>query len=121
MNRLRVLLVDDEEDLVTTLVERLSFRNIEAMAKTTGAGAIEALKAEPFDVVVLDAKMPGMDGFQVMQIMKELRPDIRIILLTGHASHECRTKALEAGACDYLLKPVDIEALIETMTAAVER
>ncbi len=120
MEQLRVLLVDDEPELVYTVAERLTLRGIEAVALTNGDDALKLLEKKEFDVVVLDVKMPGIDGIDLTKRIKDLYPKIRIILLTGRGSKEESLKGLNEGASDYLVKPIDIETLIEKMGKARE-
>ena len=119
MDRLRVLVVDDEDELVSTVCERLTLRGIEADGVLTGAAALERIRAKEFDVAVVDVKMPGMDGLEVMRKIKALRPEIQVILLTGHGSVKESKIGLQEGAFDYLIKPINIEALIGKMREAV--
>ena len=116
---MRVLLVDDEEELVMTLAERLSFRDIDAQWTTNGHDAVELTKRAPFDIVVLDVKMPHLDGLQVKKELERIRPEMKFIFLTGHGSEEdFRIGSAEADR--YLVKPLDIEALVATLTEVVE-
>ena len=115
---MRVLLVDDEEELVLTLKERLMLRSIDADSATTGTEALRLVQDKEFDVVVLDVKMPGMDGLEVMKEMRALFPNMRIILLTGRGSEKESEIGMKQGAFDYLVKPVDIEELIRKMREA---
>ncbi len=121
MDRLRVLLVDDEEEFVSTLIERLTLRGIEADGVITGADALKRAQDRDFDVVVLDVKMPGMDGLEVMRKIRTMRPRVQVILLTGRGSEKESEIGLEEGAFSYLIKPIDIEDLIRTMKEAVSR
>ncbi len=121
MDSLRVLLVDDEEELVETLVERLQIRGIHAEGVTRGVDAIQRIREGDFDVVVLDMKMPGLDGLEVIGQLKHDRADIQVILLTGHGSSEDADRGIKAGAFDYLIKPVDIDELIEIIRKAADR
>lgn len=84
MSQYRILLVDDEQELVSTLVERLGFRDIEAEAVTNGHDAVELMNKEHFDVLVADLKMPGLSGQELIRIVKERHPAVKIILITGH-------------------------------------
>lgn len=118
MDRLRVLLVDDEEELVSTLTERLTLRGIEADGVMTGADALNTIRNGEFDVVVLDVKMPGMDGLKVMKEIKTIRPNTQVILLTGRGSETESEIGIKEGAFDYLVKPVNIEELIKKMRDA---
>ena len=116
---MRVLLVDDEEELVLTLSERLVLRGIDAVGVTTGVDALSRIKDSEFDVVVMDVKMPGMDGLEVMRAMKSIRPGIQVILLTGRGSEKESEIGLQQGAFDYLVKPINIEDLIAKMKEAM--
>jgi DNA-binding response OmpR family regulator len=118
MAQMRVLLVDDEEELVSTLGERFSLRGIEANAVMTGVDALNLIQEKDFDVVILDIKMPGMDGLQVLKKMREIRPGVKLILLTGRGSENECEKGLKEGACAYLVKPIKIEDLIKKMEEA---
>ena len=114
----RVLLVDDEQDLVDYLSQRLVKRGCTVRAVTSGAAAIAAAAEQTFDVAVVDLKMPTMDGIAVMKALKARQPFMEIIMLTGHGSHD---SALEAGrlqAHQYLLKPYDFDQLVEKIESA---
>lgn len=121
MKPLRVLIVDDEQELVAALVERLDIRGIDAVGVGTGAASLEKIREQDFDVVLLDLKMPGMDGFEVIRRMHQDKPDLRIILLTGHCDAENTDKARQAGACDCLVKPVSIDTLLQQLHQAAGR
>jgi two-component system OmpR family response regulator len=118
MSALRVLVVDDEEELVETLVERLQLRGIQAAGVTSGAAAIGELRATEFSVVVLDVKMPGMGGLEAFEAIRRERPEVRVILLTGHGSEEDAQRGLRAGAVDYLIKPVNLADLLRVIERA---
>ena len=98
MEQMRVLLVDDEEELVTTLVERLELRGHAAVGVLTGADAIARVKEQIFDVAVLDLRMPGEDGVEIMRRLKRICPGLPIILLTGHMSEGASERGMQAGA-----------------------
>ncbi len=115
---LRVLLVDDEEDFVQTLAERLELRNVRATLAYDGAGALEALENADVDVVVLDVRMPGLSGIEVLKRIKSARPDLPVILLTGHGDTRDGIEGMRQGAFDYLMKPLDIETLMEKLQEA---
>jgi DNA-binding response OmpR family regulator len=121
MDQLRVMIVDDEEEFVSTLVERLELRRIDSVGVTNGVEAVELIRQQAFDVVVLDVKMPGASGFEVFHELRRLDPNLPIVLLTGHGSKEDAEEGKRAGAYDYLMKPIDIESLIAVMRAAVGR
>ncbi len=116
---MRVLLVDDEEELVTTLAERLSFRGIEARWATTGAEAAVLAANQTFDVAVLDVKMPQMGGIELKNHLEKLNPDMKFIFLTGHGSEE-DFRVGSAMAARYLVKPIDIDELIQAMQKVFE-
>jgi len=107
-----VLLVDDEEDFVATLAKRLTLRRFEVLSATTGESAFAALEERSIDVVVLDVRMPDLDGIAATKKIKGLHPLTEVILLTGHASIEASLEGMEMGAFDYLLKPVNIDELV---------
>lgn len=121
MGRIRALFVDDEEELVSAVVERLRIRDIDAQGAVGGVEALEIVAAHEFDVVILDVRMPEMSGLDVLRnlLRSERRPEV--ILLSGHGSTEDAEEGLRLGACDYVQKPVDIERLVEIMRRAAER
>jgi DNA-binding response OmpR family regulator len=114
----RVLIVDDEGELVSALVERLNLRGFEATGVTTGAEALSYLADTSVDVVVLDVKMPGLGGLEVIRRIKEQRANLQVILLTGHGSAQDADRGMELGAYDYLMKPVKIDELVALLLAA---
>jgi DNA-binding NtrC family response regulator len=116
-----VLVVDDESQFVETLVKRLDKRSVRASGVTSGAAALAALKgsgATRTDVVVLDVKMPGMDGLETLAAIKEQHPLVEVIMLTGHATVESAIEGMKRGAYDYLMKPCDLDLLMEKVNAA---
>ncbi len=119
MNAYRVLFVDDEEELVSALVERLSYRGIEAEYVTDGRLVEGKMRDARFDVVVLDLKLPGMSGTQVLRNLKADHPDIPVLMITGHGSDLDETEDRPEGAYDYLAKPITIDALMEKMSEAI--
>ncbi len=121
MGDLRVLVVDDEEELVSTLVERLTLRGIDAEGATNGASALDRIREKDFDVVVLDVKMPKIGGLEVMREIRAKSPGVQIILLTGRGSEKESEIGLKEGAFAYILKPFEIEGLISKMKEAVGR
>jgi DNA-binding response OmpR family regulator len=116
---LKVLIVDDEVDLSGTLVERLDLRGFDAVAVQTGNQALHQIQHNKFDVVVLDIKLKGEDGVDVMKQIKQIKENLPVILLTGHMSKEANEEGLKAGAIDYIIKPIDIEDLIVKLHEAV--
>jgi DNA-binding NtrC family response regulator len=107
MDYFRALVVDDEQDFLETVVNRLQKRNIDTAGAKSGEEAIEIMKKKLFDVVILDVKMPGgMDGIETLREIKKLQPLAEVLLLTGHASVETSIEGMKLGAFDYLLKPI---------------
>lgn len=112
MTDFNVLLVDDEKDYIDTLLKRLEKRNLNIKGVESGEKALAWLKNNPVDVVLLDVRMAGMDGIQVLRKIKEDYPLVEVIMLTGHASTEVAIEGMELGAFDYLMKPVDFDELL---------
>jgi two-component system, OmpR family, response regulator CpxR len=117
----KVLLVDDEREFVQTLSERLIFREVGTAVAYDGQSALEMVVDEDPDVLVLDLKMPGLDGIEVLRRVKKIRPEIEVIILTGHGSEEDRKTCMELGAFAYLHKPVDIDLLSGKLKEAHDR
>jgi len=115
------LLVDDEVDFLETLLKRMKKRNVNVKGVKSGEEALEFLKQNPVDVVVLDVKMPGIDGIQTLREIKKTYPLIEAIMLTGHASLEVAIEGMELGAFDYLMKPIDIDDLLYKVQDAYEK
>ena len=121
MDALRILIVDDEDELVSALEERLRLRGFQAQGVTTGAEALRYLAERPYDVVLLDVKMPGLGGLDVMKRIKEKQPSPQVILLTGHSSAQDAERGMTLGAFDYLMKPIKIDELVGVLRAAGAR
>lgn len=117
----RILLVDDEKEFVHTLSERLRMRQIETDVVYSGQEALDYTAEGNTEVMVLDLKMPGVDGYEVLKKVKSENPDTEVIILTGHGSEKDRQKCLELGAFAYLQKPADIEKLTTAMKEAYEK
>ncbi|MBU0983645.1 MAG: response regulator [candidate division Zixibacteria bacterium] len=115
MSKWHALLIDDEEELVSTLVERLAYRGIEARYAVNGPQALELMENHPFDVVLLDLKLPGMSGSEVLAVIKQKWPGVPVIMITGHGGGEDAPMSELARAHDCLTKPVSIEILIAKM------
>ena len=109
---MHILIVDDELEFLELMQNRLHKRGFSVITAGTGEGALEKVGQEQFDAMVLDVKMPGIDGIEVLRKVKAIRPELPVILLTGHASTEAALMGVESGAVDYLLKPVPINDLI---------
>ncbi|MFZ1986507.1 MAG: response regulator [Desulfatitalea sp.] len=117
-----VLVIDDEVDFMETLVNRLQKRKLEAIGVSSGEQALAILKERPFDVILLDIKMPGgMDGIETLREIRKHQPIAEVILLTGHASVETSIEGMQLGAFDYLLKPVRFEELLVKIASAFEK
>lgn len=114
----RVLLVDDEEEFVRALAKRLRARGLEVDTAESGHRALEMAAAADYDVVVLDLAMPGIDGLETLRRLKESRPELQVLLLTGHGSIESGIKAMKTGAADFLQKPADFTELLEKIRQA---
>ena len=117
----KVLLVDDETEFVQTLSERLLYRNIGSAVVYDGEEAMKVILDDEPEVIVLDLKMPGMDGMEVLKRIKADHPKMEVIILTGHGSERDRETCMSLGAFDYLEKPVDIEKLSEAMQRAYDK
>lgn len=121
MTDFRVLLVDDEIEFLETLVKRLKKRKLNVTSAESGRKALEIIQSDPIDVVVLDVRMPDMDGLETLKEIKKLKPSIEVIMLTGHASVEVAIQGMELGAFDYLMKPMDIDELLFKLQDAYKR
>jgi DNA-binding NtrC family response regulator len=118
-----VLLVDDEAPFLATLSKRIAKRELKVASALSGQEALDTLKtgdgASNFDVVILDVKMPGMDGLETLAAIKLKHPNLEVIMLTGHATVESAIEGMKAGAFDYLMKPCDIDLLLAKIDRAV--
>jgi DNA-binding response OmpR family regulator len=118
MENWKVLLVDDEYEFVSTLAERMGLRGIDAATAGDGEEGLRMVEEVHPQIVVLDLMMPGMSGVEVLQQIKARHPEIRVILLTGHGSTREGIEGMRLGADDYLMKPINIDDLIEKMRKA---
>ncbi len=118
MDEIKVLLVDDEEEFVKTLAERIEMRNLGSDIAYNGEQALKVVKDEVPDVMILDLKMPGIDGMEVLRRVKKAYPDVQVIMLTGHGSDKDENEARQLGAYDYLQKPADIDKIVSTIKNA---
>ena len=121
MGKVKVLLVDDEMEFVSTLTERLSLRGFDATMALSGEEALRRIASDPPQVVVLDTMMPGTKGLDVLKHIKREYPQIQVILLTGNISTTDGAEGMRLGAFEYLFKPLSIYELIETVKKAAER
>lgn len=120
-NRVRLLLVDDEEGYVNALAKRMARRNIEVSSALSGAEGIQRLRQQQFDVAILDLKMTDMDGIDLLRIFKLMDPKMPVIMVTGHGSERAAREGLASGAFDYLTKPCDLEELVEKICEACKQ
>ncbi len=118
MENIKVLLVDDEEEFVKSLSERVKMRELGSEIALNGEKALQIVKDQVPDVMVLDLKMPGIDGMEVLRRVKKAYPKVEVIILTGHGSEKDEKDARRLGAFDYLQKPVDIESLVQCIRHA---
>jgi two-component system OmpR family response regulator len=121
MEKFKVLIVDDEPDFLEAIIKRLKARGVEVAGAESGYKALELLDSQDFDVIILDIRMPGMDGIETLREIKKLKPLVEVIMLTGHASVESGIQCMQLGAFDYLMKPVGLDELLEKMRQAYER
>jgi len=117
----RVLVVDDEERFRTNLQKMLTLQGLAVAARGSAREALAELEREPYDVVLLDVRMPEMDGLTALAEIKQLRPDTEVIVLSGHASVDAALEIITRGGFDYLLKPCPLEELLLKIDAAYER
>ena len=115
----RLLLVDDEIGYLEVLSKRLTRRGNKVTTASSGTEAIRALRQWEFDLAVVDLKMEDMDGIEVLKVFKKMDPSLRVVMLTGHGSERAARDGITQGAFDYLIKPVGLERLIKTISAAL--
>jgi DNA-binding NtrC family response regulator len=118
---INVLLVDDEEDFVEMLSLRLEAVGEQVLPAYSGKDCLEVLETKDVDVVILDVKMPGMDGIETLKEIKKRFPLVQVILMTGHGTVETASEGKQLGAFDYLLKPADFDELLEKLRVARKR
>jgi DNA-binding NtrC family response regulator len=116
-----ILLVDDEVPFVETMTKRLNKRQLMVLPAYSGREALEELENNAVDVVILDVKMPGMDGIETLREIKKAHPLVEVIMLTGHATVETAVEGMRLGAFDYLMKPCEIEELLAKVREAKEK
>ncbi len=120
-SKTRVLLVDDEERFLSTTGRLLGVRGFQVGTAASAPEALEELEQNPYDVVVLDIRMPGMSGIEALAEIKRRRPDVEVLMLTGHASVDAAVEIMRLGGADYLLKPCSMDELVDKIQAALER
>ena len=121
MEKFKVLIVDDESDFREIIVKRLRHRDIDVSGVESGYLALEALDSLNPDVIILDVKMPGLDGIETLREIKKKKPLTEVIMLTGQASVDSGIQGMQLGAFDYLIKPVALDELLEKVRQAYER
>ena len=117
----RILLVDDEEVFTRNMTKLLTNRGYRVTAVNSGDSAVRTLQDQGFDVIVLDLKMPGMDGIATLKEIQKLDLLTEVLILTGHGSMDSAFKAIEMGAYDYVTKPCEIAELVAKIEAALAR
>ncbi len=118
MKKIKLLLVDDEENFVNTLAERMKMRDVPSKVVFNGEQALEAVQTEAPDVMVLDLRMPGIDGMDVLRKVRKSHPHVQVIILTGHGTDLDEEEAKKLGAFHYHKKPIDIDELLSTVKKA---
>ena len=119
-DKIRLLIVDDEEEFLESIGKRLEMRDFDVRTASRGAEAVEIARSEKFDLALLDLKMPGMDGKQVLEILKKEHKHIEVIILTGHGSVDSAVDCTRLGAFGYLPKPYELEKLLDTLKQAYQ-
>jgi two-component system NtrC family response regulator len=120
-DKIRILIVDDEERFLNTLAQRLRLRDFDVAAFSNGQEAVEAARSREFDLAIVDLKMPGMTGEQVLEIIKRERPLTEVIILTGHGSIPSAVHCTQVGSYNYLQKPCETDELLEVLKNAYQR
>jgi DNA-binding NtrC family response regulator len=121
MEAMKIMLVDDEERFLSTTQKLLAKKGVDAVTAASGAEALETLKHKHIHVVILDVKMPGMDGNETLKEIRAQFPLVEVIMLTGHATVESAIDGLKSGATDYLIKPTEIDDLITKAREAFDK
>ncbi|EMS80702.1 response regulator [Desulfotignum phosphitoxidans] len=121
MEKMKLMLVEDEERYLQTTAKLLKKRRIKVVTAQSGAQALDLLKTHDVHVVILDIKMPGMDGFKTLKAIKTLYPPVEVIFLTGHATMDSAIEGLQSGAFDYVMKPADIDDIVTKAYEAFEK
>jgi len=119
IQKIKILLIDDEEEFISTLAERLELRGYLCKTAVDGQSGIQMVANEPFDIAILDLMMPGLNGLDTLRQIKKITPDLPVILLTGHGSTKDGMEGMRIGAFDFLIKPLDIYALIDKIKLAL--
>lgn len=118
--KIKLLIVDDEVQFLNALAQRLEIRGFHVTKATNGAEALQAARGDKFDLALLDLKMPGLDGKEVLQLLKKEHKHLEVIILTGHGSLDSAVECTKLGAFGYLPKPYELENLIKVLKEAYE-
>jgi len=118
MGQMKMMLVDDEERFLSTTQKLLSRKGYDVVTASSGAEALDILRTQDIHVVILDVKMPGMDGIETLKAIKRNYPLVEVIMLTGHGTIDSAVEGLKSGATDYLTKPSDVQDLIQKAEVA---
>lgn len=121
MREFNVLVVDDEQEFRDITVKRLEKRGLKVKGAESGEKALDILEHSYTDVVLLDVKMPGIDGIETLRRIRSMKPLVEVVLLTGHASVDSGIEGMKLGAFDYLMKPIELEPLLEKLADAYEK
>jgi two-component system, NtrC family, sensor kinase len=121
MTQTKILLVDDEVEFASALAERLQMRNYEVRTASNGLEAMALFHESPPDVVLLDLRIPGMDGLEILSNIKKFDPSIEVLMLTGHGDRESVQKGMQTGALEYIMKPIDIDELTSKINKAMKK
>ena len=121
MDKIKILIVDDEHEFVETLSERMKMRDQDSAFALNGEEALKRIKDDIPDVVILDLKMPGIDGMEVLRRIRKAYPNVQVIMLTGHGSENDEKEARKLGAFDYLQKPVEMDKLMNRIRSAYKQ
>lgn len=121
METLKLMLVDDEKRYLQTTAKLMKKKGIEVVTAQSGEQALDLLRTHDVHVVILDIKMPGMDGFKTLRAIKTLYPQVEVIMLTGHATMDSAIEGLQFGAFDYVMKPADIDDIVNKAYEAFEK
>lgn len=121
MAAVNILIIDDEEEFVSLIVKRLGKRGLAAAGVTSGRKGLEHLEAHPVDVVILDVMMPDLNGLETLKEIKKHHPTVEVIMLTGHGSVKTGLEGMSYGAFDYVLKPYNLDELLQKINTAAER
>lgn len=121
MSKIKVLIVDDEEELASLLVERLNFRDFDADFAITSADAIKSVENKLYDIAIIDVRLKGMNGIELMKLIMQIQPQIKVILFTGYGTEEEGRRGLALGASKYIVKPINLENLILEILDVLEK